>query len=325
MSQEVANRNTTIDLMKYVAAMMIVGIHTQLLSDVNENLGFVVVQVICRLAVPFFALTTGYYLAKQIDEGKKSRFEILKKHWLKIFVIYAVWTAIYFVYTVLTRDESILSIAHWYAVDTVLYGCHYHLWYLLALLFALPLMVVAWRKEYRLPLGVIAVVMYLGYSWIYLHGVTSITAVAGVLMLFPYMLIAGIMNVVSVEKTKIAVVVLLLCLVLQTIEAFYLRSIGYEKWTYIASAMLSGVAFFMMTISIRRTETNDKVMRFESLLGKLSLFVYCAHPIFVELLIDKISSTVVVWIIAIMGASLIGCACNFVGCEFKKSLVKLHE
>lgn len=318
MATTVANRNTTIDLMKYVAAMMIVGIHTQLLSDVNENLGFVVVQVICRLAVPFFALTTGYYLAKQIDEGKKSRFEILKKHWLKIFVIYAVWTVIYFVYTVLTRDESLLSIAHWYAVDTVLYGCHYHLWYLLALLFAMPLMVVVWRKEYRMPLGVIAVVMYLGYTWIYLHGVTSITAVAGVLLLFPYMLIDGIMNVVSVKKTKIAVVVLLLCLVLQTIEAFYLRSIGYEKWTYIASAMLSGVAFFMMTISIRRTETNDKVMRFESLLGKISLFVYCAHPIFVEWLIDKISSTVVVWIIATLGVTIVGYMCDRIGCLFNK-------
>ncbi len=306
MAKEVANRNTTIDLMKYVAAMMIVGIHTQLLSDVNENLGFVVVQVICRLAVPFFAMTTGYYLAKQIDEGKKSRFEILKKHWLKIFVIYAVWTAIYFIYTVLTRDESILSIAHWYAVDTLLYGCHYHLWYLLALLFALPLMVLAWRKEYCLPLGVIAVVMYLGYTWIYLHGVTSITAVAGVLMLFPYMLIGGIMNGVSVKKTKIAVVVLLLCLVLQTIEAFHLRSIGYEKWTYIASAMLSGVAFFMMTISIRRTETNDKAMRFESLLGKISLFVYCAHPIFVELLSLRISSSVIVYFISLVATSLVG-------------------
>lgn len=126
------------------------------------------------------------------------------------------------------------------------------------------------------------------------------------------------MNVVSVEKTKIAVVVLLLCLVLQTIEAFHLRSIGYEKWTYIASAMLSGVAFFMMTISIRRTETSDKVMRFESLLGKISLFVYCAHPIFVELLIDKISSTVVVWIIATLGATIVGYMCDRIGCLFNK-------
>lgn len=306
MNQQTIERNTTIDVMKYVAAMMIVGIHTQLLSDVNENLGFVVVQVICRLAVPFFAMTTGYYLAKQIDEGKKNRFEILKKHWLKIFVLYAVWSVLYFVYTVLTRDESAISILKWYVVDTVLYGCHYHLWYLLALLFALPLMVVAWRKEYRWLLGIIAVVMYLGYTWIYLHGVTSLTAVAGVLLLFPYMLIGGVMNKVSFNKTGIASLILVLCLILQTIEAFYLKSVGFEKWTYTASAFLSAIFFFLLTLSIKPNNLDEKAVRISSTLGKLSLFVYCIHPIFVEMLNLIISPTIIIYAISLIISSIVG-------------------
>ena len=59
-----APRNYTVDLFKFFASLLIIGIHTSPFSDVNENVYFFVVHVFCRLAVPFFAVCSGFFLAK---------------------------------------------------------------------------------------------------------------------------------------------------------------------------------------------------------------------------------------------------------------------
>lgn len=48
------NRNTTVDFFKYIASLLVVASHTSLFEDISYSLYFVTVQVICRLAVPFF-------------------------------------------------------------------------------------------------------------------------------------------------------------------------------------------------------------------------------------------------------------------------------
>ena len=52
-------RNYTVDLFKFFAALLIIGIHTGPFSDISENVYFFVVNVFCRLAVPFFAICSG--------------------------------------------------------------------------------------------------------------------------------------------------------------------------------------------------------------------------------------------------------------------------
>ena len=66
-----ARRNTTIDLAKYVASLLIIGIHTGLGADLNDTIGFVIVEIICRLAVPFFAVSTGFFLADSLAFGSE--------------------------------------------------------------------------------------------------------------------------------------------------------------------------------------------------------------------------------------------------------------
>ena len=58
-----AQRNTTIDLAKFIASLLIIGIHANIGSDINDTLRFLVVDILCRLAVPFYAVSTGYFLA----------------------------------------------------------------------------------------------------------------------------------------------------------------------------------------------------------------------------------------------------------------------
>jgi surface polysaccharide O-acyltransferase-like enzyme len=63
------NRNGLVDLSKYIAALMVIAIHTAPLSDVQEEAYFILVQVICRMAVPFFAVCTGYFTAMHCKSG----------------------------------------------------------------------------------------------------------------------------------------------------------------------------------------------------------------------------------------------------------------
>lgn len=62
-----ARRNLTVDFAKYIASLSIIAIHTGLFADVHPELYFVVVQTISRMAVPFFAVCTGYFLASKLE------------------------------------------------------------------------------------------------------------------------------------------------------------------------------------------------------------------------------------------------------------------
>lgn len=54
-------RNEAIDISKYLSSILIIGIHTELFSGIDSNLCFFVTQILCRVAVPFFAISTGYF------------------------------------------------------------------------------------------------------------------------------------------------------------------------------------------------------------------------------------------------------------------------
>lgn len=56
------NRNTNVDLFKYIAAAMIVALHTTRTFGTDGAIGFFVINVFCRTAVPFFSVCSGFYL-----------------------------------------------------------------------------------------------------------------------------------------------------------------------------------------------------------------------------------------------------------------------
>lgn len=55
-------RNSAIDLAKLIAALLVVGIHTRPCMDVSIDADFLFSGIVCHLAVPFFAVCSGYYL-----------------------------------------------------------------------------------------------------------------------------------------------------------------------------------------------------------------------------------------------------------------------
>ena len=57
-----ARAYTGIDAFRMVAALLVVAIHTAPLGDVNPTADFILTRVIARVAVPFFFMTSGFFL-----------------------------------------------------------------------------------------------------------------------------------------------------------------------------------------------------------------------------------------------------------------------
>ena len=112
-----------IDIFRIAAAIMVIAVHTYPFADVSRTLDFVFTHVICRVAVPFFFMTSGYFLISHYAENTKRLTSFIKK----TLIIYAVSVLLYIPVNIysgyLASEPNILR-------DIIFNGTMYHLWYL---------------------------------------------------------------------------------------------------------------------------------------------------------------------------------------------------
>lgn len=132
-----------IDLIKFLCAYLVIGIHTRPLQVVNVLLDKVVYYNISNYAVPFFYAYTGYFLiVKQPEKDLRTKLGYRIK---KIFNIYIIWSIVYLPLTVYgwfiegnkTVEYAALCIRNYILVGDNFYS--WALWYLNGLIFALIL------------------------------------------------------------------------------------------------------------------------------------------------------------------------------------------
>ena len=87
-------RNNSLDIVKFIAALLVVGVHANFLNDISPTVAKVVNAALGRMAVPFFACVTGYFLTKH--EKKDSRgwiknIKSLLSYYVVFSVIYIIW------------------------------------------------------------------------------------------------------------------------------------------------------------------------------------------------------------------------------------------
>lgn len=117
------NNYQLIDLAKLFFAICVIGIHTQFLSE--YKIGYYINTNIYRIAVPFFFICNGYFMAKSVNNtlDKKSKLFKLTKQYLFWCLLYTflcnffvVWD---FSYTGLLND--IIKVFTWYLGVLLIY------------------------------------------------------------------------------------------------------------------------------------------------------------------------------------------------------------
>lgn len=92
-----------IDLMKFIAALLVVALHTDAFYDVNHTLYVMVCDGISRLAVPFFFIASAFFLYLPNRGGGTLSKERSIKYIKRLAVLYASWFIVYIPLTIYNK------------------------------------------------------------------------------------------------------------------------------------------------------------------------------------------------------------------------------
>ena len=123
----------SIDIARYVSALLVVCIHTFPFLEISETFNTYFIHTVCRLAVPFFFTTSGFFFFRNYDSENEDLNETrLKKALIRLFRIYLIWTIIYLPYTIFDYTHTGFHIKYLftYVRDFFLNGSYYHLWFI---------------------------------------------------------------------------------------------------------------------------------------------------------------------------------------------------
>ena len=107
-----------IDAARFFCALLVVAIHVRPLESYTELGNFLLDKGLCRIAVPFFLLVSGFFWAR-----KPMTLKSLGSFLWRIAILYGLWTAIY--YPVVLESQDMTN----YWRRCLLSGSYYHLWY----------------------------------------------------------------------------------------------------------------------------------------------------------------------------------------------------
>lgn len=144
---------TGIDIFRWAAAFLIVAIHTSPLASYSETGDFILTRVIARVAVPFFLMTSGFFLlggsrreTGRLSAGGRGE-EKLWRFLQKTAVIYGAAILLYLPLNIYNGYFSGGGLPGKILKDFLFDGTMYHLWYLPASMLGA---VIAWYARKRM-------------------------------------------------------------------------------------------------------------------------------------------------------------------------------
>ena len=146
----------SIDLMKFLCAILVVGIHISPFGNSDcitiKLLNFGIKQYIARIAIPFFFMCTGFLVFRKTDPECFSAKEGIQ-YAKKIYKLYLLWTLIYsplIIKGIISNKNGILYGTVKAIRNFIFAGSFTHLWYLNASAFAVLLISILLHKKLKL-------------------------------------------------------------------------------------------------------------------------------------------------------------------------------
>lgn len=271
-------RGPVLDRFRLLAAVLVVCIHTGPLAVYSAAGDFWLCRVLARIAVPFFLMVSGYFLAKDQWRGAE---RFLKK-------TLAVYAAAVLLYLPLNLYGGGYSLPEW-GKRLFLDGTLYHLWYFPAVLLGVLIARSLSRLGQRAALTAAAGLYLLGLGGDSYYGLVSrfpgprafydatfllFQHTRNGLFYVPLFLLLGAAGMHW--RSRRALAGFLLSLGAMTAEGFILRSLGWQRHDSMYLT-LPLCMVFLFSLLLDRNQGTDRRAR------RLSMLVYLLHPWFIAL------------------------------------------
>lgn len=160
----VRKQYNSLDLAKFVSAILIIIIHANPFTSYSSLLSFSFRNIIAIVAVPFFFVTSGFlFFTKLNNLGEDDQKQYFKSYILRLCTMYLLWSAVYFVF-VLTE-----WIVHGFeAFDILIYirdfffkGSYSTIWFLPALITAVAIVYFLHKRFTYKTITLISVPFYI--------------------------------------------------------------------------------------------------------------------------------------------------------------------
>lgn len=149
-----------LDRFRVAAAILVIAIHTSPLASINESADFFLTRVLARIAVPFFLMVTGQFVAARFLDSPEEGRPALKKFLAKTSLLYAFCILLYLpigIYAGHYKDMTVGSALRMLVFD----GTFYHLWYFPAAILGILLVYLMSRF---LSLRIMTIVSFVLYA-----------------------------------------------------------------------------------------------------------------------------------------------------------------
>ncbi len=165
----VKNEYGNIDFLRIISAVIVIAIHTDPLQSVNSIIIEKIIRLIYEFAVPFFFITSGFFLERNLGRvfEQRNRESIVLLNVKKLFKYYLIWELIYFPLTVVefkSYSYPLLVKFVIFAHDFLFTGkfeWSFHLWYLIASIWAVAFIWISFKlRLHSMILDVLAVILF---------------------------------------------------------------------------------------------------------------------------------------------------------------------
>ena len=295
-------RLSSIDTIRTFAILAVVAIHCDPLTGPSQeycwgSLGDFI-DLICRFAVPFFLITSGYLLARRVQSRGTNQTGIMP-FIVRMGGLIIVWYGFYLVWPLdwgLTLENGLLRSTYWNLntlfKDTthLLNGPRIHLWFLSALLISgLHVFLVSLCRSNRVIFFYFLVIYLAGlalgpYAMFFSGSLTEITS-TGRWTLPPFIIAIGWLSATQSLRVRFSASLSLVALgtVLTLVEALLLHNLYGTPLSNHDFLMGTPIqAFGLLQLALNKPELGDQTVL--PLLGRYSLGVYATHVAVIDLL-----------------------------------------
>lgn len=273
------------DFLRGVAIMMVVGIHTfpKCSWDDSSDWGLIVIRQFLNCAVPIFLALSAFFLAKKSFDSSDKLYSFWRKQIPKVYIPCLIWSLPLFLLAIKNGANPMLETVR-------LFICGYSIYYFVALIIQcyiiLPILTSIDKSG-----GVISALVSMTCISLYLYTGMKLPLIfyAGPCLVWIMFFCQGILMGKTKRDYTISILLLLLVLslILQLIESYYLYAIRGDGFGIKASAFLYSFIVILILFAKKSQafyeSNNNKFLSFIEYIGKISFGIYLIHMYVIRL------------------------------------------